>query len=155
MKQLLPILILLGASLAACRSTPPPAVERLGPHTASVDVDLDQAFEIVPRVGIRIGYAWNEARPDEAQVVLRSAPEQGFFSLLGEQVRFQEATVRLREDSGRLEVRVDAELVHGPPGGPFQRNPRIGLDWYDDFFYSLSVELDRLNLEVPNATSGE
>ena len=128
-------------SLASCRSVPP-TLEVVGPRVARLTADLDSTYEYVPRAGARMGYEWNEVRREMGQVLLRTPPEQAFFTMVGEQVRFEEATVRLREVRGRVELHVDATLVHGPPGGPFQRKERVGMDWYEEFFAAVEAEAE-------------
>ena len=152
-RVLLSLCLLLAA--VACRSTPAGPVELVGPRMALLRADLEQAYEAVPRAAARVGYGWHEVRRDAAQVVMRTPPEQAFFSMVGEQVRFQEAVARFREVPDGVEVHVDATLVHGPPGGPYERKERVGQGWYDEFFAALTSEMEPQPPEHQDAPSVE
>jgi len=157
--RVLKSLIGLGLCLSACNSGPtqrvylgrPPTVERLGPRIAALRTSMGQALEVVPRAGDRMGYSRHELRRDPSQVLLRTEIERAFFSMLGEQERYQEALVDLRAESGRVVIQVDAKLIHGPPGGPHLCKPRRESEWYDEFFDAVRSELDRLNLKASYA----
>ena len=130
------------ALMASCRSTPTASVRVLAPHIARLTLASDEAFEVVPRAGERLGYDWHESRPGQGMVLLRTKPVQGFFSMVGEQVRFEEAVVRVRETGQAVELHVDASLVHGPPGGPFTRRELESHAWYASFFDAVAAEIE-------------